>query len=293
MSPHAAATMPPMPEPPACLKETLDRKRQEVARCKAGVGMAEMEALVAQADPPRNFFRAVTRHPDAVHFSIIAEIKRRHPWDSPGPAPTRWIRPEYESDTFDPGTIARAFHEHGAAAIACQTDEPGYGGRLSYIDRIKEAAPLPVLRTDYLIDPWQLWESRAAGADAVRITSEFFTEGELIDMLILSQQLQLTALLEVHDMEHLLRVRPHVGFPHPGYSLVGINNRELEAARADLVEDRSTLVSESGVTSREDLLRLRGVGVRIAVVGEHLMKNPDPGRALGDLLRTPFKAAQP
>jgi indole-3-glycerol phosphate synthase len=275
-----------MPEPQA-LKPILDRKRQEIERAKAGISTTEMEALVAQADPPRNFFRAVTRHPDAIHFSIIAEIKRKSPW-------TGWIRPEYESDAFDPGTIARAFHENGAAAIACHTDEPEFGGRLSYIDRIKEAAPLPVLRTDYLIDPWQLWESRAAGADAVRVTSEFFTEGELIDMLILAQQLQLTVLLEVHDMEHLLRIRPHVGFPHAGYSLVAINNRDLETRRADLstalrladmVEDRATLVCESGIRSREDLLKLRALGVRIAVIGEELMRQEDPGAALRVMLK--------
>jgi indole-3-glycerol phosphate synthase len=286
-----------MPDTPAFLKPILERKRQEVARAKSGATMAEMEALVAQADPPRNFFRAVTRHEDAVHFSVIAEIKRKNPWAMDG-----WIRPEYSSDTFDPGTIAAALHKHGAAAIACPTDEPGFGGRLSDIDRIKEAVPLPVLRTDYIIDPWQLWESRAAGADAVRITAGFFTEGELIDMLILAQQLQLTALLEVHDMDNLLRARPHVGFPHAGYSLVAINNRDLQTGAADLatsmrladlVEDRTTLVSESGITSRDDLLKLRSVGVRIALVGEHLMRQEDPGAALGAMLKTPFKAGQP
>jgi indole-3-glycerol phosphate synthase len=282
--------MPHMAELPGALRATIARKREEIARVKGTTRMEEMEALVAQADPPRNFFRAVTRHPDAVHISVIAEIKRKSPWSG-------WLRPEYESDAFAPETIGRALHAGGAAAIACHTDEPGYAGRLSYIDRIKEAVPLPVLRNDYIIDPWQLWESRAAGADAVRITSEFFSEGELIDMLILAQQLQLTALLEVHDMEHLLRVRPHVGFPHAGYSLVAINNRELETRKtdvstalrlADLVEDRTILVAESGITSRDDLLRLRALGVRIALVGEHLMRAEDPGAALKGLLASPF-----
>jgi indole-3-glycerol phosphate synthase len=284
-----------MPEPSAFLKPILERKRQEIARARSSTQMSEMEALVAQADPPRNFFRAVTRHEDAVHFSIIAEIKRKNPWDGPH---GKWLRPDYESDAFEPETIAQAFHKNGAAAIACATDEPGYGGRLSYIDRIKDAVPLPVLRTDYIIDPWQLWESRAAGADAVRITAEFLTEGELIDMLILAQQLQLTALLEIHDMEHLLRVRPHVGFPHAGYSLVGINNRELDSAAADLsttlrladlVDDRTTLVSESGITARDDLLKLRSLGIRIALVGDHLLSQQDPGAALRALLTSPFK----
>lgn len=277
-------------EPPAALAQIVEHKRQEVERAKAAVTMAEMEAMVAQADPPRNFFRAVTRHRSAIDFSIIAEIKRRSP--SAG-----LIRPEYGEDSFEPETIARAYHANGAAAISCLTDEPFFGGSMGYIERVKAAVPLPVLRKDFIIDPWQLWESRAAGADAVLLIAEILNESQLVDMLILSQQLQLTVLLEVHDMENLLRVRPHVGFPHQGYSLLGINNRDLTTMTvdlshtlrlADLVEDRTTLVSESGITSREDLLKLRSVGVRIALVGEHLMRQDDPGAALADLLRSRF-----
>lgn len=252
--------------------------------------MSELEALVAQADPPRNFFRAVTRHPDAVHFSVIAEVKRKSP--SAG-----LIRPEYEGDGFQPETIARAYYDNGAVAISCLTDERYFGGHLSFIERIKAAVPLPVLRKDFIIDPWQLWESRAAGADAVLLIAECLNESQLVDLLILSQQLQLTTLLEVHDMENLLRVRPHIGFPHPGYALLGINNRDLNTMRvdlshtlrlADLVDDRSILVSESGIRSRDDLLRLRSVGVRIALVGEHLMRQDDPGAALAALTRSAF-----
>jgi len=288
----------PAPDPiparptPAALLEIIEHKRRELERAKAAVSMSELEAQVAQAEPPRNFFRAVTRHRSAVHLSIIAEIKRKSP--SAG-----LIRPEYAGDAFEPETIARAYHANGAAAISCLTDESFFGGHLSFIDRIKAAVPLPVLRKDFIIDPWQLWESRAAGADAVLLIAECLNESELVDMLILSQQLQLTALLEVHDMENLLRVRPHVGFPHQGYSLLGINNRDLSTMTvdlshtlrlADLVEDRTTLVSESGIKTHEDLLRLRSVGVRIALVGEHLMRQDDPGAALAALIRSTFEA---
>jgi indole-3-glycerol phosphate synthase len=146
-----------------------------------------------------------------------------------------------------------------------------------------------VLRKDFLIDQWQLWESRAAGADAVLLISECLTESQLIDMLILAQQLRLTTLLEVHSMENLLRVRPHVGFPHPSYALLGINNRDLATQKVelghtlrlvDLVEDTSILVSESGITSARDLATLRHAGVRIVLVGEHLMRAEDPAAAL-------------
>jgi indole-3-glycerol phosphate synthase len=275
--------------PPATLREIVEHKRAEVDRAKSQVSMAELEALVAQADPPRNFFRAVTRHPDALHFSVIAEVKRRSP--SAG-----LMRPEYEGEGFKPETIARAYFEHGAAAISCLTDERYFGGHLSHLERIRAAAPLPVLRKDFIIDPWQLWESRAHGADAVLLIAECLNESEIVDLLILAQQLQLTTLLEVHDMENLLRVRPHVGFPHAGYCLLGINNRDLSTMKVDLAhtlrladmvpEHLSILVSESGIRTRQDVLRLRSVGVRIGLVGEHLMKQDDPGAALAALKKS-------
>lgn len=276
-------------EPPGILREIVQRKQDEVAQRKGSIPMRELEAMVAQAEPPRNFFAAVTRHNSAVHFSIIAEINRK--------TPAGWIRPEFQRDDFQPELFARAYHAGGAAAISCHTDEAFYGGDVAWIERIKQAAPLPVLRKDFLIDPWQLWESRAFGADAVVLIAETLTEGQLLDMLILAQQLQLTAMLEVHDMDSLLRVRPHIGFPHAGYSLLAINNidpvtMEVNLAHtlrlADLVEDRSILVSEAGVHSRDDLLRLRSVGVRIALLGEWLLLQNDPGDALATLLKSAF-----
>lgn len=242
--------------------------------------------MVAQEEEPRNFFAAVTRHPSLDHTSVIAEIKRKSP--SAG-----LIRAEYEGDAFAPEDIAKRYHKAGAAAISCLTDEHFFGGHLSFIQRVKDAVPLPVLRKDFIIDPWQLWESRAAGADAVLLIAECLTEGELVDMLILAQQLRLTVLIEVHEMENLLKVRPHIGFPHPSYSLLGINNRDLSSMKVDLahsmrlvelVDDRSVLVSESGIKTRADLERLRSVGVRIVLVGEHLMRQPDPGAALHELI---------
>lgn len=272
---------------PEALHEIVEEKRREIARGKERVSFGELEAMVAQQEPPRNFFASVTRHPNGFQTSIIAEVKRRSP--SAG-----LIRPEYEGDAFQPENIARRYFENGASAISCLTDEKFFGGRLEFIQRIKDAMPLPVLRKDFILDPWQLWESRAAGADAVLLIAECLTTSELLDLMILSQQLQMTVLLEVHDTENLLRVRPHVGFPHGTYALLGINNRDLTTMRVDLnhtlrlldmVEQPQTLVSESGIKTSEDLKRLRMAGVRIALVGEHLMRQPDPGVALAELLR--------
>ena len=275
-------------DPPPVLAEILSRKREEVERAKSEIPFPQLEAMVAQADPPRNFFRAVTRR-GSNETAVIAEIKRRSP--SAG-----WIRPEYEREDFDPGVIARAYADAGASAISCLTDEPFFGGHLSFIDRVKEAVGLPVLRKDFLIDPWQLWQSRAAGADAVLLIAEVLNESTLVDMLILAQQLRMTVLLEVHSADNLLRVRPHVGFPHPTYCLLGINNRDLATMTTDLnhtmrlvdlVEDRTVLVSESGIRSPEDLARLRGAGVHTVLVGEHLMRHERPGEALVALLNGP------
>lgn len=271
---------------PTSLAEIIEHTRLELAELKAKTPLAELEALVAQADPPRNFFTAVTRRAHAAGTSVIAEVKRRSP--SAG-----LMREEYAGDGFRPESIARGYFENGASAISCLTDKKFFGGDLSYIERIREAVPLPILRKDFIIDPWQVWESRAAGADAVLLIAECLNESELVDLLILSQRLQMTVLLEVHDLESLLRVRPHIGFPHPGFCLLGINNRDLRTMRvdlghtlrlADLVEDKGVLVSESGIRTGADLRRLRSVDVRCVLVGEHLMRSPDPGRALASLL---------
>lgn len=273
------------PDTPPVLDEILAHTREVVEQRKSVIPFAELEAMVAQAEPPRNFFRAVTRK-NSNETAVIAEVKRRSP--SAG-----LIRPEYEGEGFAPETIARGYADAGASAISCLTDEKFFGGDLAFIQRIKESVGIPVIRKDFIIDPWQLWESRAAGADAVLLIAEALTEAMIVDMLILAQRLGMTVLLEVHSMDNLLRVRPHIGFPHPTYCLLGINNRDLTTMTtdlqhtlrlADMVEDTSVLVSESGIKTPDDLAKLREVGVSIVLVGEHLMRQDDPGAALRTLL---------
>lgn len=269
---------------PATLRQILKKKRDEVERAKAAISREELEAMVAQADPPRNFFRAVVRRVKAKQTAAIAEITSRT-------TPAGLSRPEQAGDGFDPARIATLFERNGASALSCLTDEQFFGGRLSYIQRIREVCGLPVLRKDFVIDPWQLWESRAAGADAVLLIAEAIPEGPLVDMLILAQRLGMTTLIEVRGMDDLLRVRPHIGFPHPSYCLLGINNRGEDGAAdinhtlrlIDLVDDPSVVVSQGGIRTREDLRRLREVGVYAAVVGDDL-EHDDPGAALASLL---------
>ena len=261
------------------LATIVDHKRVEVAAARNELSMDDMKRRAADASAPRNFFAAVTR-PEG-ELRVIAEIKKASP--SAG-----LIRPD-----FDPVTTARAYHDNGAAAISCLTDQKFFQGSLEYIEQIKDAVPLPVLRKDFLIDPYQLYEARAAGADAVLLIAECLPEeAKLLDMLMLATELRLTALLEVHDMQNLLRVQPHLGSPRPGHTLLGINNRDLTSMTTDVghtlrlleaVDDTSILVSESGIRTAEDVMRLRRAGVNRILVGEHLMRQPNVGAALAEL----------
>jgi len=268
------------------LSQIVRRKRREVAAGKASTPVEAMRDRAAEADPPRNFFQAVTANRPPRSVSVIAEIKRKSP--SAG-----WLREEYRDEEFDPAPIAKAYHRAGASAISCLTDREGFGGDLDYLRRIRNRIPLPVLRKDFIIDAWQVYEARAASADAVLLIADLLTEGQFVDLVILATELKMTSLVEVHDVESLLRVRHHIGFPHPGYTLLGINNRDLRTMKTDLshtlrlidlVEDKRILISESGIRTHADIERLRQAGVGIVLVGEHLMRQDDPGAALAELL---------
>lgn len=278
-----------MPEPhhtPPVLAEIVEAKRAEIIARKAERPLPELKELISELGRPRNFFKAVTEPAKNRQTAVIAEIKRKSP--SAG-----WIRPEYEHE-FDPVSVARSYHDAGAHALSCLTDGPYFAGHLDYIHQIRDEVPLPVLRKDFILDPYQVWEARAFGADAILLIAECLSEGQMIDLMILAHELQLTTLLEVHDMENLLRVRPHVSFPARSYMLLGINNRDLTTMTTDvahtlrlvdMVEDRRILVSESGIRTPEDIAKLAKEDVRIVLVGESLMREDDPGAALGSLLK--------
>jgi len=172
------------------------------------------------------------------------------------------------------------------------TDEQYFGGKLEYIRAVKEAVPLPVLRKDFIIDPYQVWEARAVGADAILLIAEILTDALLLDLQILATELRLTTLIEVHEMDSLLRVRSVIGFPMRSYSLLGINNRDLRTFKTDLgttvrlaelVEDKQVLVSESGIRDRSDVQRLTAAGVRSLLIGETLMRSNDIGGTMANL----------
>jgi indole-3-glycerol phosphate synthase len=269
----------------SALENIIARKRVEVAKAKLTTPLELLKKRVTQAAPPRNFFAAVVNEHDRTRTRVIAEIKRKSP--SAGV-----IREDFD-DIGGAVAIAEQYEDAGASAISILTDEEHFGGHLGYIQQVREAVALPVLRKDFIVDEYQVWEARAANADAILLIAEVLSEGELLDLMILAQRLRMTTLVEVHSVESLLRVRRHIGFPHAGYCLLGINNRDLHTMETDIshtfrlldmVENKRILVSESGIASPEDLRKLRRHGVNIVLIGEHFLRQPHPGEALRELL---------
>lgn len=261
------------------LDQIVAHKHDEVAQARSARPLEVVKAAALDTPAPRNFFTALTR--PAGQLRVIAEVKKASP--SAG-----LIR-----EDFDPVAIATAYAHAGAAAISCLTDEKYFQGRLDYLTQIKQAVDIPVLRKDFIIDPYQVYEARAAGADAILLIAECLTEPLMMDLLILATELKLTTLLEVHDLESLVQVKQHLNFPKPGYMLLGINNRNLKTMTTDLdhtinllgeVPDRTILVSESGIRTPDDVKRLADHNIHRILVGEHLMRQPDVGVALRDLM---------
>src|SRR5688572_7614473 len=264
------------------LDKIIGTKRQEVAERRTTTPVEALKERIRALGRPRNFFHAVTKPPVGKKLNLIAEVKKASP--SAGV-----IRAD-----FDPVKIAQAYEAAGANALSVLTDEKYFQGHLDYIEQIRSVVKLPVLRKDFIIDPYQVYETRAAGADAMLLIAECLEMSQLMDLQILATELNLTVLIEVHDLENLIRVRDRlIGFPHKSYSLLGINNRDLRTFKTDLgttlrlaelVEDRDVLVSESGIATPDDIRKLADAGVRAVLVGETLMKSPDIGAAVRALL---------
>ena len=265
------------------LNRILATKRDEVAALRRAHDAAELADAARQAPPPRNFFAAVTARP-AGRMNLIAEIKRASP--SAGR-----IR-----DDFDPPALARQYAAGGAAALSVLTDGPYFQGEPAHLQAARAAVDLPVLRKDFILDPLQVYQSRALGADAVLLIAAALGPGELLDLMILATELRMTTLLEVHGADELLRLRSVVGFPLKSYGLLGINNRDLTTFQVDLnttirlaelAGEGVPLVSESGIRTPADVERLRDAGVSAILVGETLMRSDDPGAAARALIGTP------
>jgi indole-3-glycerol phosphate synthase len=249
------------------LDRILERKRVEVAELRRTTGEAELAARVRDAAPTRGFARAVR---DGARPRVIAEFKRASP--SKGE-----IRPG-----ADPAQIARVYADAGAAALSVLTDRDFFRGCLDDLEKARGACGLPVLRKDFTIDPLQVLEARAAGADAVLLIVAALSDADLRDLLACAREVGLDALVEVHTADELARALA------VGAELVGINNRDLHSFKTDVSVTRAllpaargrTVISESGLDSAGVVAALESEGVHAFLIGEALMREPDPGAAL-------------
>jgi indole-3-glycerol phosphate synthase len=253
------------------LDKIVADKRAEVEFRRSQRNLEQLKAEIASMPRCRNFYKAVTKR-SGRGLNVIAEVKKASP--SAGV-----IR-----EDFDAVAIAQAYQRCGADAISVLTDEKYFQGRLEYIKQISDAVDLPILRKDFIIDMWQVYESRAAGADAILLIAEALTPGELMDLMIGAAELTLTVLLEVHEADTLLAVRSLIGFPKKGYSVLGINNRNLATMKVDLgtsrrlaelVDNKKELVAESGIKSRADVEKLKSIGIGAVLVGQVLCESDD------------------
>jgi len=253
------------------LDKIIADKRAEVSYRQSQKSLEQLKEEVRSLRKCRNFYKAVTR-PNSRGINVIAEVKKASP--SAG-----LIRKD-----FEPVAIAKTYEKCGADAISVLTDEKYFQGRLEYLKQISDVVDLPVLRKDFIIDLWQLYESRAAGADAILLIAEALKPGKLTDLMIAAAELTLTVLLEVHQADTLLAVRSMIGFPKKGYSVLGINNRDLATMEVDLntttrlaelLDNTNELVAESGIKSRADVKKLKSVGVRAVLVGQVLCASAD------------------
>jgi indole-3-glycerol phosphate synthase len=248
-------------------------KRDDVAARKARVSLDELETLADSVSPPRGFGLAL-RAPRG-RLALIAEIKKASP--SKG-----LIRAD-----FDPPALARAYAEGGAACLSVLTDAPSFQGDDRFLTQARNAVPLPCLRKEFLVDPWQVAESRALGADAILVIMAMVDDTLAAELMSEAARFGMDALVEVHDEAEMARA---VAL---GATLVGINNRDLKTFVVDLAvterlarmaPENALLVTESGVFTSADAARMARAGARAMLVGESLMRQADVTAATRQLL---------
>ncbi len=260
---------------PDILQRIVDYKKDELASAKARTPLADLKARCADAPTVRGFRQSLERMDRAGRTPVIAEVKKGSP--SKGV-----IRAD-----FDPVEIAGIYEKNGAACLSVLTDEHFFLGRLDYLTRIRGTVNIPLLRKDFIFDDYQIFEARAAGADAVLLIAAMLDLSRLRDFIAITRELSLDVLLEVHDESELETAL------ETDCRLIGINNRNLRTFVTDLgtTEQLCALmppdrfpVSESGINTRPDILRLRDAGARAFLIGESLMREPDIGGKMREIL---------
>ncbi|MGH9744956.1 MAG: indole-3-glycerol phosphate synthase TrpC [Candidatus Acidiferrales bacterium] len=257
------------------LDRIVDARRESIAHRKRVLPDVALKiAVEKKVPPPRDFPGALTH--DGIN--IIAELKKASP--SKG-----LLREEYA-----PAVLASGFEAAGAAALSVLTEEDFFHGSLADLKEASRATKIPILRKDFIIDPWQVWEARAAGADSFLLIAAILSDATLKELLELGRTLKMEPLVEVHALEELERVITS------GARIIGVNNRdlrnfevhiEMSLALIEKIPEDCIAVSESGLRSHADIKRLRSAGFDAFLIGEHLMREADPGAALRALRGVP------
>lgn len=257
------------------LSEICEEKRAHIAYCKARRPQAELETAARQAPLPRGFSDALTRGSQNGGLALIAELKKASP--SKG-----LIRSD-----FDPPLLARAYESGGATCLSVLTDQPYFRGEDEFLFQTRAAVTLPILRKDFMLDPYQVVESRALGADCILLIMAALFDGQAAELKAAAEDWGMDVLVEVHDAAELIRA---TGF---GATLIGINNRNLKTLEIDLettekllpaMPDNCDIVCESGLYTHADLMRMAQIGVTRFLVGESLMRQTDVMQATINLL---------
>ena len=267
----------PIADTPDILRRILARKVEEIAAAAEREPLSALARRAAEADVPRGLRAALARRIEVGDAAVIAEVKKA--------SPSRGVLRE----DFDPGAIGHAYAAGGAAALSVLTDRDFFQGDPTHLVAAREASGLPVLRKDFMIDPYQVYEARAMGADAILLIAAALGDAAMRELRDLAAHLGMDALIEVHDadeLERALTLEP---------DLVGINNRDLRTFETDVatttrlrerVPAEVLLVTESGIHTAEDVAGMRANGVHAFLIGEAFMTAPDPGARLAELFGT-------
>jgi len=256
------------------LQRIVDTKRREVAAAQRQVSLQGIEAAARQAPPLRDFVGALRHRLEQGLPAVIAEVKKA--------SPSKGVLRE----DFKPAEIALSYEQHGAACLSVLTDRDYFQGGPEVLQAARAACQLPVLRKDFIVDPYQVYETRTMGADALLLIVAALTQPEMVALARLAQSLGLAVLVEAHDAEELARA---LELETP---LIGINNRNLKTFETRLeitlqlreqVPAERILITESGITSVADVTRMRAHGVHAFLIGETFMRAADPGLALAQL----------
>lgn len=265
-----------MSSPPDILKKIIDRKWQEIRERSERLDLDALRAQAAEAEAPRGFVKAIQNHIGQGRAAVIAEIKKA--------SPSKGVIRE----DFDPEAIARSYERGGATCLSVLTDEDFFQGSSDYLKQARAATALPVIRKDFIIDPYQVYEARAMGADCILLIAAALDDATAMSLIELAHGLGMDVLVEVHDREELQRA---LTYP---VTLMGINNRNLRTFEVSLdttldllasIPGERIVVTESAIHSRDDVERMRSHQVHAFLVGEAFMRAEDPGSKLKELFQ--------